>query len=414
MSVRSCVGALVIVFSLSFLPAARADLRTTVSQKGSLLIFPAVELKWNGAGALVQDTVLHLVNDSADDVLLQVYYINGDAPREPVFAGDPPVLVTEGEPGWNRADCQLRVTGNQSLSWSAAFGSATACQPFNVIDPGGRPDPEGPAGSRVLRGFVYVWAINTAGEEIRWNHLSGHALVVDYGSYSAWEYGAYAFQVNSGVSQGEPTDGNPGQLLLNGVEYDACYDALLFDFYSSGAAPFSGSGLTGAADTDLTLFTVESDLRETGFGLVSTIARFEIWNQNETKFSGTQRRITCWHQMLLSDYGIPNNFLRATLQTDRGKARINGLGSTSCDPRDLPAALLGVAAKRIVFSGAATGSASTGGTLIGQGCEDASILYDPLGGAVAALGKPAPGRTIGDGQRRVDRSEDGSASFEPK
>jgi len=66
-------------------------------------------------------------------------------------------------------------------------------------------------------------------------------------------------------------------------------------------------------------------------GPVTTKASFSIWNQNEVKFSGTHRCITCWDQTLLRDYDIPNHFLRDNLQTDKGKARIDGLASQLCD-----------------------------------------------------------------------------------
>ncbi|MCP4590202.1 MAG: hypothetical protein GY842_05635, partial [bacterium] len=50
--------------------------------KGSLLIFPKVELRWDASGQLIQDTFIDLTNDYPDDVRVRVYYVNGD-PFEP-------------------------------------------------------------------------------------------------------------------------------------------------------------------------------------------------------------------------------------------------------------------------------------------------------------------------------------------
>ena len=88
-------------------------------------------------------------------------------------------------------------------------------------------------------------------------------------------------------------------------------------------------------------------------------------------------------------------------ETDRGKARIQGMGSTRCDPRILPAALLGVASKTVAFSGFRSGFAASGITLSGQGCEDASILYD-VGESVPEESKIDEGRSS-DTSRRVSR-----------
>jgi hypothetical protein len=97
---------------------------------------------------------------------------------------------------------------------------------------------------------------------------------------------------------------------------------------------------------------------------------------NERRFSGTQHPVTCWWQRLLSRYAPPNNFLRVNLQTDNGKARINGVTGEVCDDvNHLPAPMLGVIRNRIVFS-ASTGVASAASGLIGQGCESGAILYD--------------------------------------
>ena len=50
--------------------------------------------------------------------------------------------------------------------------------------------------------MVLAWAVNPVGEEIRWNHLKGDAVIVNYGKHAAWEYGAWAFSTRC-LAQGE-------------------------------------------------------------------------------------------------------------------------------------------------------------------------------------------------------------------
>ena len=362
--------------------------RVGASKKGSLLIYSKVEIKWNMVGAqyvVAQDTFLDLTNDYPGTVFVMLQFINGDPPLEAVYTGDPGTLVERAHLGWNSVDCQIMLTQNEPTYWSALTGLPGGCQPFTVLDPGnppGRPDLDGPAGSRVLRGYVLAWAVgifdavDPVFEEIRWNHLKGDAVIVNYATTTAWEYNAYAFQAVTAM-HGYPTDTVPGQLLLDGIEYDTCFDTLLLDFYATGSQALSNGGRVVSVDTDLTLFPVSADLRQETEGPVLTKANFDIWNMEEVLMSSMDRCITCWDQTLLSNYDAPNYFLLQNLQTDKGKARINGIASpVVCGDESEDAALLGVAKKVLAFSGACTGLAEAGMTLVGMGEEDATILYD--------------------------------------
>ena len=376
---------------------AMAGGRVSASKKGSVLIYSKVDLRWDGAGNLRQDTILEISNDYPDDVHVQMYFINGDEPRDPVFALDPPVLVAAGEPGWNWVDCQSLLTANQPSYWSAASGSPFGCQAFTILDPDtgegpGRLDPNRSDGSRVLRGYVIAWAVDNEGRQIRWNHLSGGATIVNYGAQAAWEYNAWAFQANDNWCHGCLV-ASAGFLNFNGFEYDRGFDTLLLDFYASGSTALSGGGLTVSVDTDLTLHPIDADLRQDNNGPITTKAHFDIWNGNEQRFSGTHRCITCWDQTLLSRYDAPNHFLLAFLGTDKGKARIDGQRSNLCDVDcvragldingtdwgvcSYDAAILGVVSKVLEFSGAVSGRrAMAGRSLVGAGTEEARIDYD--------------------------------------
>ncbi len=386
--------------TISILPAHRIS----TTKKGSLLMFSNVELKWDGAGNLIQDTVLEISNDFEDAVFVQFYFVNGDDPLDAVFAGNPPQMVVEDEPGWNNVDCQTLLTANQPMYMSMSSGSPLGCQPFGILDPGtrpGRPDVEGPAGQRVLRGYVYAWAVDSAGEEIRWNHLSGSGTIVNYGDASAWEYEAYTSQTTCLDHGDRPLDCiefdnngtccdaivKPGRLELDGFQYDIAFDQLLMSFVASGSDALSGSDFSVQVDTDLTLYPIGQDLRVNSEGPVTTSAKFDIWNMSENRFSGTTRCITCWDQTLLSDYDAPNHFLVLNLQSDKGKARIDGIaGTNDCGRRSQSAAILGVTNKLLSFSGVALNRAASGRTLVGQGTQSATIRNDII--------KP-PGELVG-------------------
>jgi len=247
---------------------------------------------------------------------------------------------------------------------------------------------------------------------------------VNYMEGTAWEYNAWAFASVFGAN-GDVLP-NPGWMQIgppaagavdnNGVaivqDYEDSFDYLLLDFYAVGTSAFSGPA-TVSVDTDLTLFPVDVDLRQETDGPVTTKASFTVWNQNETKLTGMDRCVTCWDQTLLSLYGIPNHFLEGNLQTDKGKAQIDGIPSQLCDfdydegdglalgadPRDIvsqAASLLGVVAKHLSFSSG--DYAVAGMNLVGTGTQSAAIEADLQGATPpekpdAGEFTPAPTRT---------------------
>ena len=349
--------------------------RLDATRKGSLLIYPKVEIRWDTAGNLIQDTYIDIANDYPGSVLVQMYFANGD----------PPLAATANDrehEGWNWVDNLIMLTGNQPTYWSAATGVPEGVSPFTALDPSadpllqGRPANDGTT-DRVLRGVVLAWAVNAENEEIHWNHLKGDATIIHYGYSAAWEYNAYAAQALN-IQDGE-RNGTPGELHLDGAEYEICPDLLVMDFYAVGAdALHGGDDVSVVTDTDLTLLPMWLDLRQEHEGPYPTKAKFDIWNMNEVKFSGTERCITAWDQALLSTYDAPNHFLVANLQTNKGKARIDGMASeVVCGRESVALPLLGLAAKILDFNnGADTGMA--GVNLIGMGREEGRILYDVL------------------------------------
>jgi len=416
--VWSTVGALAMAF------AAPAFAHTTTcngnrinaNQKGSLLIYSKVEIKWDADGNLTQDTFIDVSNDAdTDEVDVEAYFVNGDKPLEEVCVGDPCVdIIQEEEPGWNRIDCRFVLTKNQPAWFSAANGGDICPQGFSALDVNGpgRPDPEVGMQGRVLRGFIVMYAVGfnrdtNRYEEIRWNHLKGDALIVNYANGTAWEYNAYSARALGCAANGcfLPT---PGSLALDGIEYDSGYDRLLVDFYATGSDAFSLEDNEVGIDSDLTLHPLDLDVRQDGHGALLTKAEFEVFNENEVKLSGLRRCICCWDQEMFSNYvrngGIPNYFVRNRLGTDKGMARIDGVRSIQeeCDYCDIcgieprisqetgpgiidfldicevnftqDTSLLGLVTKFLTFENG--DQATAGMNLVGVGCESAEILHD--------------------------------------
>jgi hypothetical protein len=355
-----------------------------------LLIYSRVSLRWTSSGALKQDTFIELTNDYPGDVRVQMYFIQGD-PDTGQIGGERP------HPGCNFVDNAIALTANEPAYWSCATGLPKGVSPFSILDPGpppGRLADDG-SGDRVVRGYLLAWAVNSAGQEISWNHLSGAATLVDYPTSSAWEYAPWAFQANL-AQHGQPTDARPGALLINGGEYDCGFSQLMFNVPAIGSAFGAPGHPATVEEVELTLHPIFADFREVGFPRPTTRAEFTVWNQNEIKLTGLSRFITCWYQVRLSAIGNPNHFLLANLQTDRGKVMVDGLPSLNCSTPVLPEPLLGVIATRIRFGNGK--AVEAGDTLTGMGCEEAAILYDTGSGVPP---EQVPGETPGTGPTPV-------------
>ncbi len=387
--------------------------RSSATEKGSLIVYPRVEVRWENAPPynVIQDTFLHLTNDYPAAVDVKLFFVNGDAPvfaatwngggtEQPEFAS-----VLDGHmgmaretggnggtkmggnggggggdggrdhPGWNHFDNIITLTANEPAYWAASTGLPKGVGPWQTLDPGddgpGRPDPLDPT-QRYLRGFVVAFAVvqTPAFDEIRWNHLAGDAAIVNYREEHAWQYNAESFQVNDPFVHGQPT-GTPGVLMLDGFEYVQAPALLHLNFIASNSDAYSGASTPIVHDTDVALLPVWLDLRQETTGPRTTKATFDIWNENEVKFTNLDECITCWTGRLFSEHAIPNHFLIEALHTDAGRVRIDGVTSGLCAPADArETALLGVATKLL------TPYAASGQNLVGLGSEDGLLRYD--------------------------------------
>jgi hypothetical protein len=326
--------------------------------RGSLLVWPMVEIKWDGDGKLIQETFITITNDGDAPVRVEFYFVNADRPilADPNIPGDP------NEPGHNRRNNQHPLTPNESAFWAASTGQPKGVSPFTILDPGdppdeppGRPDPEDPTGQRrILRGFIMGWAVNNQSHEIRWNKLTGMASVVDYTTNSIVDYPAWTFRAE-GVPPGEElldcTDFDaegvcrsaevaPGTLAFDGFQYDYAPDRLLLNFLPIKATTFSGPKPFRLEEIDLTMHLMDQDFRALGNGPADTLVQMTVWDSNGVALVGPQQCIRQNESRLLSDLG--GTLLYDTLQSDLATVEVNTVEDPSCPGGDARA-LIGVA-----------------------------------------------------------------------
>jgi FlaG/FlaF family flagellin (archaellin) len=189
---------------------------------------------------------------------------------------------------------------------------------------------------------MYVWAVNGDNAQIRWNHLSGG--VIGSGAYAS----AAAMQGSNGDAVGQA-----GVINMDGVEYSSAFNGATYNF---------------AADSDmLTIELLDHDFADKNAADPNTKIVAEIWNENEVKFSGTSRCVSCIESAGLSDWSDSSvNFFRASsLGTALGKARLSTEANASCGSDDNPSS------ERAFLA-----SSGGAGSVAGTGMRSASITYE--------------------------------------
>jgi hypothetical protein len=247
---------------------------------------------------------IHISNDYPADVRLQSYIVNDAC---------------------EYYDMAFSLTANQIT----AFSTDDLAAPFG----------DGGMSSSVS---MYVWAVGADNAQIRWNHLSGG--VIGSGAYAS----AAAMQGNNGDAIGVA-----GTLNLDGVMYSSGYNGATYNF---------------VADADmLTIELLDHDFADKNAADPNTKIVAEIWNEDEVKFSGTSRCVSCIESASLSDWSDSAvNFFRASsLGTDLGKARLSTEANASCGSDDNPSS------ERAFLA-----SSGGAGSVAGTGMRSASITYE--------------------------------------
>jgi hypothetical protein len=283
------------------------------SQKGSLLIFPKIDVNEG------KDTIVRIGNDYSSAARVQCFWENGYLQVQDLILG---------------------VAANTSIWINARTGKAstisyTTSISFPVLD-----YSAGDIEIHSHSGELICFAIDSNTRvPISWNHLFGSAEIVDSRtSTSVYGYTAWAFSARN-VSLGTPI-GNPGMLKLTGAtgDYDACPQYLTSEFLS---APV-GSGF----GTQLTLVPCMQDFRQDAVH-ISAKAQFEVWDENGMKIGDAWKCINRFFDGFLQDIGpgtdpwtgMPiggyggNRFLSntKTCMLDNGRFRVAALKSSVCE-----------------------------------------------------------------------------------
>ena len=276
-------GIAVAIVIVGICSGAYAADRVSASEKGSLLVYPKIEIKWDTAGELIQDTFISLNNDHPLDRHIVMFFVSDTLECEGIYH-------------------DTTLTGNEAAYWSAATGFPKMVGPFSEDLAG----DDGCGNDRVA-GFIVVFATNENNEQVRWNHLYGAGTIINYTDGFAWEYNAYAYKVLDPWSNGSVV-GTAGTILMDGAEYEQCFSTLLMDFFASNDlsdADYDPSAVDNGfkIDTDLTLVIANWDFRQGG-GHFLTKADFWIWNEMEVS-RRAHYCVECWDKSLLSSHGGP-------------------------------------------------------------------------------------------------------------
>lgn len=342
------------------------------SQKGSLLIFPLIDIRGEDA----RTTIIDISNDSNLSVYVNCNYVNEKK---------------------GRIDFHFTLTAKDTASWDVLTHSGAispAVFPNNGTFPYGNPD----------RGELICFAVDaTDANQVRFNHLSGTATVVYFTDTDAnqprqaFKYNAWAFTAESTAVPPPPDGtpvGTPGNIVLSGNgdgTYDACPAYLIANFSPSGAS----LGGISYLDNNLSVSICKQDLRQ-DFVLRFTKLEFEVWNEYETEYSGS---FQCTDSVRTLDLdrgdqpgvnGIvgPENFSFGVLETANARFQVAGVSSTQCQVLE-NTGLVGVLSTSIGIDG-------TSGVTEGKDAELGSTLH----GAGVAVNSSA-GFVLWDPQRAV-------------
>jgi hypothetical protein len=313
----------------SIASAAQTNYVANTSQKGSLLVFPKIVTTNDSTGTW--DTIITISNDLARGTNIKCYWVNSKQEIQ---------------------DFQIIMTINQPMVFRASDGTgSTTIPPFFRNDVG----------------ELKCWAVDFPGQIAQaWNHLYGTATVVNYTYGTAFEYNAFAFTARNLVTPltgSIPAMGPPpplpgsGNLKLAGLPsdptnvnkryYDACPSYLTFNFFAQDTSEVQSltldrKGTVRYGKTDLTLVPCLEDLRQERTP-TCTKAKFDIWNENETKYTGAYQCIKCWFEGFLNQIGTVDSpygkdsgfggekFTLQSLHTPLGRARVTPQKSTVCD-----------------------------------------------------------------------------------
>lgn len=303
-------------------PAYALD-RANTAQKGSLLVFPKIDVSPG------RDTLIRIENGFSTAVDITCYYQNGEK-----FTRDVHFRLTPLQP-------QVIIASEE---FPTDFGPLPGFGPRD-------------------RGEVKCWAVSRDGQnEMSFNHLAGTATIIDFEANTADEYTAWAFRCLNPTDELADCGATPGVLLLDGTEYESCPKKLTVGFSPTGAF----GGLFGPST--LHVATCNQDFQQDK-NFFFTKLNFTVVREDERVFTGAFSCIDSWHETTLD--GVQNNPANFSLALLGNNARvvIKGVPSNRCAFPTSPAGLVGVISTQIGADVAST-------NLVGYGSQPGFIFYD--------------------------------------
>ncbi len=300
-------------------PAWAAQNCASPTQKGSLLIFPKIDVRMMtyGETCAQRDTIVRISNDSGTPVTVSCFWVNSEL---------------------DKTGFTFILPGNVS-GWFRASDGLASFRLYNEVASFPVPFQINPITKRFYpsTGELKCFAVDAdSGIPISFNHLFGSAEVVEGESgFIIYGYPSWNFTARN-VPLGYPV-GQPGVLPLSGNngDYDACPSYLTTEFQPTGL---------GGPGTEITLIPCKEDFRQDG-GFLVTKALFDIFDMNGNKVGNAWKCVNTffddylqnispavdpWTGFLVGAYGGPNFNLLGCGQ-DNGRLRVSAVASTVCE-----------------------------------------------------------------------------------
>jgi hypothetical protein len=268
------------------------------TQKGSLVVFPEIDVDGS------RNTIIRLTNDNTSRINVKCYYgeFTDDIYNKPT------------------RDFQFKLTKNQPAYWEVKDGTGTVTI------------PDFPTEGSKNAGQLICWAVSKGGgTQVKWNHLSGMATIINVDDRTSYTYNAYQFYAR-GVKNRQQVGDTAGVLELNGTRdggaYDKCGRYIIGHFSPQDAIIDLPDSDIAVIDNFLSISSCTQDLSPVGNAKPlgpdsadpfncdddpSTPAPscghtivFDIWNEDEVKFTGAREKADSWWRMVLG--GTENNY----------------------------------------------------------------------------------------------------------
>jgi len=377
-SVLLLVAGTSIAALLSASSAFAAQNVANTSQKGSLLIWPAINVN----SSLNQDTLIEISNDGVVGVAVQCEYVNERK---------------------GRVSFDFFLTAKETASWSVGTRAGDRVQPPPFPTYIGSPTfDDGQGAGQQVRGELICFATDAGGaNQVAFNELTGTGTPIKRDNTSStqpkegYKYNAWAFIARA--SGGSPAADDPvtpfrtaGDLVLDGGSeggtYDACPLYNIVNFMPNGATLGSAPNTFTTFANNLVVVSCNQDLRQ-DYNLWLTKLVFNQWNSLEASFDGSWFCADSLDNVPLTATKDPTNFNFGVLKTPNARFTVQGEASTQC-PGSVATGLLGVFYSDVGINNTTTPTNEIGSNTSGAGAETGFVWWNPTGGAPPPAAKP--------------------------